>query len=58
MEYEIVNLKEKTLVSLKPMRISNNDPEVSAKISKLWEEFMKKSHKIENPKTKKAICTY
>lgn len=42
MEYEIVNLKEKTLVSLKPMRISNNDPEVSAKISKLWEEFMKK----------------
>lgn len=58
MEYEIVNLKEKTLISLKPMRISNNGPEVSAKISKLWEEFMKKSHEIENPKTKKAICTY
>lgn len=58
MNYEIVDLKEKTLASLKPMRISNKDPEVSARISKLWEEFMKKSHEIENSKTKKAICTY
>lgn len=58
MNYEIADLKEKTLASLKPMRISNKDPEVSARISKLWEEFMKKSHEIENSKNKKAICTY
>lgn len=58
MNYEIVNLKEKTLTSLKPVRISNNDPEVIAKISKLWGDFMAKSAEIENPKTKKAICTY
>lgn len=58
MNYEIVDLKEKTLASLKPIRISNKNPEVSARISKLWEEFMKKSHEIENSKTKKAICTY
>ena len=58
MNYEIINLKEKTLSSLKPARISNNDPEVVSKISKLWEEFMIKSSEIENPKTKKAICTY
>lgn len=58
MNYEIVNLKEKVLLSLKPVRISNNDPEMSAKISKFWEEFMKKSPEIKKSKTKKAICTY
>lgn len=58
MNYEIVNLKEKVLLSLKPVRISNNDPEMSAKISKFWEEFMEKSPEIKKPKTKKAICTY
>lgn len=58
MNYEIVNLNEKILMSLKPSRISNNDPEVSAKISKLWGKFMTKSAEIENPKIKKAICTY
>lgn len=58
MNYEIVDLKEKTLISLKPMRISNNDPKVIDKISKLWGEFMTKSAEIKNPKTKKAICTY
>lgn len=50
MNYEIVNLKEKTLTSLKPMRISNNSPEVIDKISKLWGKFMAKSSEIENPK--------
>ena len=58
MNYEIVNLKKKVLLSLNPVRISNNDSEMSIKISKLWEKFIEKSPEIESPKTKKAVCTY
>ena len=58
MDYEIVNLEEKILATLKPVRLSNNDPEISKKVSLLWENFMNKHLEIKNQVTQKPTCTY
>ena len=48
MEYEIVNLEEKILVSLKPVRVKNSDPEISQKIGNVWREFSEKWEEIKD----------
>ncbi|MDR1364759.1 MAG: DUF6483 family protein [Oscillospiraceae bacterium] len=35
MDYEIVNVQEKTLISLKPSKVLNSDPEISNKIKSI-----------------------
>jgi len=58
MHYEIVNLEEKTLVSLAPTRLKNSDPKMSDKIELVWHDFSEKCHQIEVKVTGKPICTY
>ena len=58
MDYKIVNVEEKTLVSLKPMKVLNSDPEISNKIEAIWKSFLEKSSQIEAKATGKPIFTY
>lgn len=58
MDYEIVELKEKILSALEPVRLSNLDTEISKKIELVWHNFSKKCNEVENKITHKPICTY
>ena len=58
MKYEIVQLEEKILTVLKPVRVSNADSEVSKKIGLIWQNFYKKGEQVQNKVTGKPICTY
>ena len=58
MDYEIVKLEEKILVSSNPVRLSNSDNDLSKKIELVWHNFSEKCGQIENKITGKPICTY
>lgn len=58
LNYEIVNLNEKILASLKPTRLKNSDPEISQKIEFVWHNFMEKYSDIKNKVTGRPIATY
>ena len=58
MDYEIVELQEKVLAVLEPVRLSNLDPKVSQKIELAWHNFSEKHSEVENKITDKPICTY
>lgn len=58
MDYEIVELQEKVLVVLEPVRLSNLDPKVSQKIELAWHNFSEKHNEVESKITSKPICTY
>ncbi|MDR0614816.1 MAG: GyrI-like domain-containing protein [Lactobacillales bacterium] len=58
MDYEIVSLSEKTLVSLEPTRLKNNDPKISNKIEFVWHNFSEKHEEIKEKSTNKPICIY
>lgn len=58
MDYEIVQLQEKVLAVLEPVRLSNLDQEVSQKIEFAWHNFSEKCGEVERKTTNKPICTY
>ena len=58
MDYEIVKLGEKILVSSNPVRLSSSDNDLSKKIELVWHNFSEKCDQIENKLTGKPICTY
>ncbi len=58
MDYEIIELQEKVLQALEPVRLSNLDTEVSKKIELVWHDFLQKCSDVENKVTNKPICTY
>lgn len=58
MNYEIVNLEEKTLVNLRPTRLKNSDPEIGNKIGNIWLDFSKKFDETKKQVIDKPICTY
>jgi predicted transcriptional regulator YdeE len=59
MNYEIVNIKEKTIVGIST-KTGNSDPEMSVKISKLWSDLYQGgvSAKIRNRVNEYAIGLY
>lgn len=59
MDYQIVNLEEKTIVGISTTS-SNSDPEMTQKIGKLWEDLYQggMKEKIKNKVNKYAIGLY
>lgn len=59
MKYQIVNLKEKTVVGLST-KTSNNDPNMQRKIGGLWQDFYMKgvAETVKNKINKYAIGLY
>lgn len=58
MDYEVVELQEKKLAVLSPVRLSNLDLKVSQKIEFAWHNFSEKHMEVENKVTGKPICAY
>jgi len=58
MNYEIIQLEETQIATFQPIRVTNNDLDLSQKMTALWTDFMTMSNVIPNTVTNYPICTY